>query len=136
MPLLVIGKSAKPRSFKNKRLPCLYRNQESAWMNFELFHEYLTKRDNEFKSENRHVLLFIDNCAAHPKVYNLSNIKVIFFPPNVTSKCQPCDMGIIHSLKSHYKNKVNHNKTCLENNVKLRSVCLIFQGTQSTLGIK
>lgn len=119
MPLLVIGKSAKPISFKNKKLPYMYRSQDNAWITCELFNEYLEKRNNQFKNENRHVILFIENCSAHPKVYHFSNIKVIFSPPNVTSKCQPCDMGIIHSLKSHYKNKINHKKlSCLDNNVK------------------
>jgi hypothetical protein len=27
------------------------------------------------------------------EVFNLSNIKLIFLPPNVTAKSQPCDQG-------------------------------------------
>jgi hypothetical protein len=37
------------------------------------------------------------------KVFNLSNIKLIFLPPNVTAKPQPCDQGIIASYKVHYR---------------------------------
>ena len=39
-PLLVIGKSAKPRAFKNvdmSALPAQYTSQKSAWMNGKIF---------------------------------------------------------------------------------------------------
>ncbi|KHJ41139.1 centromere binding protein B, DNA binding protein [Trichuris suis] len=38
IPLLLIGKSKKPRSFKNTRnLPVVYSSQRKAWMNSEIF---------------------------------------------------------------------------------------------------
>lgn len=38
IPLLVIGKSAKPRCFKkNQQLPLNYTNQKKAWMNAQIF---------------------------------------------------------------------------------------------------
>lgn len=32
LPLLVIGKSAKPRAFKNKEVPLGYKSNRKAWM--------------------------------------------------------------------------------------------------------
>jgi hypothetical protein len=35
-----------------------------------------------------------------------SNIKLVFFPPNTTSKCQPLDQGVIKSFKCYYRQKL------------------------------
>jgi hypothetical protein len=71
---------------------------------------------------NRKCIVFIDNCRAHQPVSSLNqlkNLKVIFFPPNITSVCQPMDMGIIANLKLNYKNYLSFEKNhCLENNAK------------------
>jgi hypothetical protein len=46
LPLLVIGKSGKPRCFKNvKNLPCKNRSNKTAWMTSDLFDEYLKALD-------------------------------------------------------------------------------------------
>ena len=37
LPLLVIGKSAKPRAFKNKELPVSYKSNKKAWMTGRIF---------------------------------------------------------------------------------------------------
>ena len=100
--LMVIGKSENPRCFKNKRLPVLYRNNTNAWMTSDLFTEYLKKFNYEMKRNNRKIALIIDNCRSHPFV-ELSNIKLIFLPPNTTSVLQPMDAGVIHSVKSQYR---------------------------------
>lgn len=44
--------------------------------------------------ESRKILLFLDKCAAHPKV--------VFLPPNTTSHLQPLDVGIIRNVKFHF----------------------------------
>ena len=49
--------------------------------------------------------MFVDNCPAHPMV-QLSNVKLAFFPPNTTSHLQPCDAGIIRTLKAHYRRRL------------------------------
>lgn len=77
---------------------------------------WLKKLDIKMKTENRKILLFIDNCTAHPSELSecFENVKVMFFPSNLTSKCQPIDQGVIHSFKSFYKNglsKKNNNVT-------------------------
>ena len=105
LPLLVIGKSAKPRCFKGvQNLPCTYRSQNKSWMDSALFTEWLTTLDRKFSARNKSVLLLVDNCSAHPEVQDLKSINLQFLPPNTTSKLQPMDQGIIRSLKAHYRN--------------------------------
>lgn len=43
MKPMVIGKSAKPRAFKNFRVQdyCIYRHNTKAWMTSEIFNEWL-----------------------------------------------------------------------------------------------
>lgn len=105
LPLLVIGKAIKPRCFKGvKSLPTKYDANSKAWMTKKLFEKYTYELDNRFVKEKRKILLFLDNCAAHPQqIPGLKAIKLIFFPPNCTSVLQPMDQGIIKSLKAHYR---------------------------------
>ncbi|XP_067686985.1 tigger transposable element-derived protein 6-like [Haliotis asinina] len=104
LKLLVIGKSEKPRCFKNVRsLPVDYRSNGKAWMTSDLFTEWVNKLDQSMRRQNRKVLLLIDNCPAHPRVPNLKNVTVAYLPPNTTSRIQPMDQGIIASLKSNYR---------------------------------
>jgi len=56
--------------------------------------------------KNCHILLFIDNCPAHPKDVVLQNIEVVFLPPNSTSKLQPLDQGIIKVTKQYYRRRL------------------------------
>lgn len=96
IPMFVIGKSAKPRCFKNvTNLPCRYRAQQKAWMNGELFEEWLRKLDHKFEREGRKVAMIVDNCPAHPAISGLKAIDLIFLPPNTTSCTQPMDQGVI-----------------------------------------
>ena len=107
IPLLVIGKSAKPRCFKNvKTLPTGYTSNKKAWMTSEIFINWITKLDKKFQHQRRKVAMVIDNCPAHPHVRGLKNVTLIFLPPNTTSKTQPCDQGIIQNLKVHYRKRV------------------------------
>ena len=55
--------------------------------------------------QERNILLFVANCAAHPDV-QVSNVKIVFLPPNMTSSLQPCDAGIIAALKAHYRRRL------------------------------
>ena len=56
------------------------------------------------KLKGRKILLLVDNCPAHPEM-TLSNVKIVFLPPNTTSKLQPCDAGIIENLKRGYRRR-------------------------------
>uniref|UniRef100_A0A914C297 DDE-1 domain-containing protein n=1 Tax=Acrobeloides nanus TaxID=290746 RepID=A0A914C297_9BILA len=102
LPLLVIGKSARPRCFNNARPPVEYAANKKAWMTGDLFERWLRKWDNRLRSTNRKILLFLDNFTGHPKV-TLQNIELKFLPPNTTAASQPMDQGIIQNLKVHYR---------------------------------
>nr|XP_047142814.1 tigger transposable element-derived protein 4-like [Hydra vulgaris] len=107
LPMFVIGKSKNPRCFKHiKQLPCTYKNQLKSWMTGDLFTEWVMKLDSFFCAQDRKVALLVDNCSAHPHIEGLSNINLIFFPPNTTSVLQPMDQGVIRSLKAHYRHKI------------------------------
>ncbi|XP_039967465.1 tigger transposable element-derived protein 6-like [Bactrocera tryoni] len=104
---LMIGKSMKPRCFKNiKTFPMLYRANSKSWMTRNLFLEWLQLVNQQMKKQNRKILLFIDNCTAHTAMEPLSNVQTEFLPPNTTSVLQPLDKGVIKSFKTLYRKEV------------------------------
>ena len=115
LPIMVIGKSEKPRALKNMNmnsLPVYYRNQKEAWMNSVLFKEWFEKQFvpsvRRFNRENGlplRALLLIDNAPSHPSEMQLvsGDIKAIFLPPNVTSILQPMDQGVLQNIKLNYR---------------------------------
>lgn len=104
LPLLMIGKSRNPRCFKNlKSKPIEYEANRKAWMTSEIFEQWLLRIDKRFARQKRQVLLFMDNCAAHNRIPKLKNIRVVFFPPNMTSVVQPMDQGVIKNFKHFYR---------------------------------
>ncbi|XP_041369810.1 tigger transposable element-derived protein 4-like [Gigantopelta aegis] len=50
--------------------------------------------------------MIVDNCPAHPHVTGLTNVELIFLPPNTTSHTQPMDQGVIQNLKVHYQKHI------------------------------
>lgn len=102
---LVIGKSKNPRCFKNFHVDKLqvdwYYNKK-AWMTRDIMTDWLHKFDRKMQRQNRKILLFLDNATSHPDI-QLSNISIIFLPPNTTTHCQPLDQGIIKNFKSLYR---------------------------------
>ena len=89
-------------------IPVIYTANKKAWMTSALFESWLDKINNKMKAEGRSILMFVDNCTAHPDVLR-SNIKLVFLPPNTTSKLQPCDAGIIQNVKLHYRKRLLHH---------------------------
>ncbi|GBO07406.1 hypothetical protein AVEN_163365-1 [Araneus ventricosus] len=56
--------------------------------------------------EKRKIVLFIDNCTTHSLIPEMNAVKVVFLPPNTTSKLQPLDQGIIKSFKVFYRKEL------------------------------
>lgn len=109
--LLLIGKSAKPRCFKNvdvSRLPVQYTANKKAWMTGDLWNQWLTAFDHSMERAKRKVLLVVDNASSHHRTASsaLRAVKLMFLPPNATSMIQPCDQGIIQSFKLHYRTAI------------------------------
>lgn len=93
---LIIGKSARPRCFKNLDLNSLaitWKNNTKAWMTQNIMTPWLSNLNAKMKKKNRKILMFMDNAACHPPAVKFSHIKIVFFPPNTTSFCQPLDQG-------------------------------------------
>lgn len=96
--------------------------------------------------------MIFDNCSCHfPNVninqyIHLTNTKLIYLPPNTTSKLQPLDAGIIASFKSNYKEKLserillnielnlpNPYHILLYNSLILASYIWVYKITQKTI---
>ena len=71
-----------------------------------IFTSWLDEFNAMMKDQDRHVLLLLDNFSGHG-VDSLSNVKIKFFPPNMTSHVQPCDAGIIKTFKDHFRTQMN-----------------------------
>ncbi|XP_025408498.1 tigger transposable element-derived protein 4-like [Sipha flava] len=101
---LVIGKSLQPKCFTNiKTFPCEYIAQKQVWMTSEHFSSWVKELDLKMGEKNREILLFLDSCPVHSKNISLKNMKLVFFPENVSSKLQPMNQGIIKVLKRYYR---------------------------------
>ena len=110
---VVIGTSVSPRCFKNLQSPsrpynCSYFANSKAWMNTEIMTTILSKLNRQFKHNDRHILLFMDNAPCHPQTLSgeFSNITVQFLPKYNTSKSQPLDAGIITNWKVLYRKRM------------------------------
>ena len=117
LPLLFIGKSARPRCFRGLNMAALsviYKNQKNAWVDSHIFSEWfhnnfvttIQARLKEMKQTPK-ALLLLDNCSAHPDESELISqdglVKAVFLPPNVTSLIQPMDQGVLEALKRRYR---------------------------------
>ena len=112
---LVIGKSANPRCFRNlskDALPVTWKSNKKAWMTSALFTEWLQSLNQSMRLQRRHILLYLDNAPSHPQNASMSNVKVVFFPPNTTSKLQPLDQGIIQNFKVLYRKSLLRHVLC------------------------
>lgn len=107
--LFYIGTARKPLAFKKKpasEYRIVYGFKKRDWMTAEIFFDWLRQFNKRMRSAGRKVLLFVDNCRAHGREENLmhmKNIEVVYLPLNSTSKIQPCNAGIIASLKVQFR---------------------------------
>ncbi len=121
LPLLVIGKSAKPRALKNydfRLSPVVYKSQKSAWMDgcstfSRLVFEEFVSRVKKFvwKSGLPEKAPLLVYTPSHPATTLLQCEGIIkFLPPKTTSILQPmdqrgnCILQIILSKKSSSRN--------------------------------
>jgi hypothetical protein len=80
----------------------------------------------------------MDNFSGHipldqlPNHIQLRNTTVFYLPPNATSKIQPCDAGIIHSLKTYYCRRFNR----LPNHIQLRNTTIFYLPPNATSKIQ
>lgn len=112
---LVIGKSLKPRCFKNvdtNSLSVSWTANRKAWMTGDIFREWLTKFNAKMQRKKRHVLLLLDNAPCHPADLEFSNVTLQFLPANTTSVLQPLDLGIIQNIKCHYRTQLLRAVLC------------------------
>nr|XP_020009435.1 jerky protein [Castor canadensis] len=113
--LAVIGKSLYPKCLKDvSTLPVHYYANKKASVTREIFSDWFNKYfvpaarahcKQAGLENNCKILLFLDNCSAHPppELFVKSNVFSIYLPHNVTSVIQPCNQGILRSMKSKYK---------------------------------
>ena len=96
-------KLKKARCFKNiKTFPCEYFNNNAAWMTTKIFLKFLDKFEKNMEKPKRNFLLFIHQRPAYPTdLLKIDHVKVVFFPPNCTSKLQPLDLRLILCFKVH-----------------------------------
>jgi hypothetical protein len=66
-------------------------------------HRWVKELDVQFRSQNRHVALTLDNFTGHTITYKPTHIELIYFEPNLTPYVQPLDAGIIRCVKAHYR---------------------------------
>ena len=102
---MVIQKSLEHfKKNKAEHYKLYYRWNIKAWMTTVLFQEWLRKFDTDMRNQQRQVLLLLDNAPTHAiKTIELTNVSVMFFPPNTTSHIQPMDAGIIAAFKKRYR---------------------------------
>lgn len=105
LPSCFIGKSKKPRCFKDfdfSKLKILYCSNKSAWMTRIIFEEWLIMINEIMKINERKILLILDNATSHD-VADLSNVKLLYLPPKTSALIQPLDMGVIKAVKDKYR---------------------------------
>jgi hypothetical protein len=99
-----IHKFKNPRCMQNIKkndLPVHYYWNSSAWMQSSIFFNWLGKLNADFRKKRQRILLLLDNATVHSleEGFTFSNITLHFFPANTTAHLQPCDAGIIYSIK-------------------------------------
>ncbi|KAG0141992.1 hypothetical protein CROQUDRAFT_50955, partial [Cronartium quercuum f. sp. fusiforme G11] len=104
---LIIGRYQRLHCFKRRsgsELGLLYFFNTKAWMNHMIFQDWIAKLNLKCVAKQRHILLLLDNFTGHllPPA-PLTNVRVEFFHPNMTSHLQPLNSGIIQDFKSNFK---------------------------------
>ena len=90
---------------------------KTTWMEGGIFEAWILQLNNQLKNQNQKVIMILDNASSHVVSFakvgesrgystlELSNMTLVFLPPNVTSIVKPLDQGIIASFKIQYMKK-------------------------------
>jgi hypothetical protein len=96
MKPMIIGKFAKPHSFKCKSFHDLfyYSSSPKSWVNSIIFKDYMIILNEKLKNEKRNIAIILDNCTSHfiDKI-KISNISLFYLPSNTTPISQQLDAG-------------------------------------------
>ncbi|XP_014220278.2 tigger transposable element-derived protein 6-like [Trichogramma pretiosum] len=119
---LLIGTAKNPHCFKGvniKSLKFKWEHNKKAWMTQVIMNDFLINFDEKMRNNGRKVILFMDNAGPHPDNLQLTNVKIIFLPPNTTSVSQPLDQGIIKNFKVNYRRRVlKHLLKSIDDNIQ------------------
>nr|CCA25262.1 PREDICTED: similar to Tigger transposable elementderived protein 6 putative [Albugo laibachii Nc14] len=108
LPLFFVGRARQPRCFNSKSAEDLdleYGNSPKGWMNTRLIQGWVSRLDARMRSENRKILLLLDNVSSHHAPETLTHVEIRKLPPNTTAHLQPVDAGIIRNFKSMISKK-------------------------------
>ncbi|XP_003741333.1 tigger transposable element-derived protein 6-like [Galendromus occidentalis] len=86
------------------KLGVFWEANPKAWMTGAIFEKWLDKFNARMQSLGGKVLMLVDNapCPCHIR-RSMSNVHLLFLPPNMTSKLQPLEQGIIQAFKLQYR---------------------------------
>ncbi|GAU90600.1 hypothetical protein RvY_02997-2 [Ramazzottius varieornatus] len=110
LPVKIVAFSEVPRSYRRngwlevnvEKHSFHYFHNKTAWVTKATFGPWLDWLNELTIKQGRHIILLADNFAAY-QVGSRSNVKLVFLPPNTTSRLQPLDAGIIKSFKDYFK---------------------------------
>jgi hypothetical protein len=109
MPIGIISTAKNPRCFKNKDISSMnfkYFQSKKGYMTKRIFKEWIKYFDR--RAIGRKVLLVLDNYSAHIlnnvelNKLQLENTRILYLPPNFTSRLQHLDAGVIAAFKKRY----------------------------------
>jgi len=85
LPPLVNGKYNKPYCYRIvKKLPTKHTATSNSWTTSATFEEFLVQLDCQGAAKKHKILLFMDQCVAHPRDNTArKNTEVIFFLPKL-----------------------------------------------------
>ncbi|XP_015790891.1 tigger transposable element-derived protein 6-like [Tetranychus urticae] len=110
MAPLIINRSAKPRCFFTNCFDGLnieYKQQHNAWMDRNIFTQWLKDLHDQLIIENKKVILLLDNFTGHKVEYDeFPLITFEFLPAGTTALTQPLDNGPNRLVKSKYISKL------------------------------
>ncbi|CAI6007345.1 unnamed protein product [Closterium sp. NIES-65] len=117
---LIISKSRRPQDFRPDFDPepyCYWRANKRGWMINQLFTHFIEQLNAAMYTESRDIVVLLDNASSHTlltetaetedmfgfRTRKLSNVRLVYLPPNTTCFTQPLDQGIIKAAKTKYK---------------------------------